>query len=748
MNIDASQRFIFGLEGSPEPLGSFKIDNIYVPVLGSPSLTNFEIRNEALSGYRWMHETGSTETYGSFRLQKFLAGSPTGIDLITFNDDGSFVFPGTTDAKYILQTANANLPNAQALGSLATGILKNTTTTGVLSIATPGTDYYAPGSDLNLNSHKAINLLDPTNPQDAATKFYVDSAIDNTFGPAVALPFVELDFNWNNTSGSSPFIFNHLLTNTSPFIKQYTYRISSIKPSGLGAGTRKWDLFYDLGDPTEPYALMQFQFDHPLSSPLSIIPFKIEMFGPSWSSNVYFSGTVHLDNTLQMNSHFITGVSTPIFADYAANKGYVDGSTITLTGSVTGSGNVNGSFATAFSNSQTVSGTTQSFNYSNALTSSIFSLVNTNSSAVTSYRSGSSTDYIETGYDGANDYSFINIQGPSNDRVVFRVNGTGVAALLQSGLFGLGTITPTAAKFQINGGVQNIVGEESCIRVISALNNAKIEIQNTTPTTGKLYELRSSSTGTFDITDRTGSATRFSITSAGNIGINMGLGTPNAPLQFVATAASRKIVLSETANNDHQVYAVGVNTNVFRYQVPASTADHVFYSGINSTTSNEVGRITGTGDFITPGVIYGHGPFGLIYFAGNATTTTVTAGVYTKMLGTTSISAVGLSQFSMPANNRLQYNGTPTGFFKISAIVSVQHNQILGASVNIALYKNGVQLVPSIMTEFQGGSGQSIILNTSDIINLSTNDYVEIYLTASANAILTPAYATLLITST
>jgi len=39
-------------------------------------------------------------------------------------------------AKYIVQTADATLTNEQALGALATGILKNTTITGVLSIAT------------------------------------------------------------------------------------------------------------------------------------------------------------------------------------------------------------------------------------------------------------------------------------------------------------------------------------------------------------------------------------------------------------------------------------------------------------------------------------------------------------------------------------------------------------------------------------------------------------------------------------
>lgn len=49
-----------------------------------------------------------------------------------------------TDATYITQTANGSLSAEQALGTLATGILKNTTTTGILSIAADGTDYLAP----------------------------------------------------------------------------------------------------------------------------------------------------------------------------------------------------------------------------------------------------------------------------------------------------------------------------------------------------------------------------------------------------------------------------------------------------------------------------------------------------------------------------------------------------------------------------------------------------------------------------
>lgn len=48
-------------------------------------------------------------------------------------------------ATYIVQTPDGTLTNEQALSALATGLVKNTTTTGVLSIAAQGTDYYAPG---------------------------------------------------------------------------------------------------------------------------------------------------------------------------------------------------------------------------------------------------------------------------------------------------------------------------------------------------------------------------------------------------------------------------------------------------------------------------------------------------------------------------------------------------------------------------------------------------------------------------
>lgn len=56
-----------------------------------------------------------------------------------------------TDATYITQTTNGSLSAEQALGSLATGILKSTTVTGVVSIATAGTDYLIANQTITLS---------------------------------------------------------------------------------------------------------------------------------------------------------------------------------------------------------------------------------------------------------------------------------------------------------------------------------------------------------------------------------------------------------------------------------------------------------------------------------------------------------------------------------------------------------------------------------------------------------------------
>jgi len=103
--------------------------------------------------------------------------------------------------------------------------------------------------------------------------------------------------------------------------------------------------------------------------------------------------------------------------------------------------------------------------------------------------------------------------------------------------------------------------------------------------------------GTTDARDfvvRTANSERMRISASGNVGI--GNATPNAPLQFANSIQNRKVVLWDGSNNDHNYYGFGINSNILRYQVDGTTSNHAFYVGTSTTTSNELMRITGTGN--------------------------------------------------------------------------------------------------------------------------------------------------------
>jgi|GEM_PF-2598029 len=86
---------------------------------------------------------------------------------------------------------------------------------------------------------------------------------------------------------------------------------------------------------------------------------------------------------------------------------------------------------------------------------------------------------------------------------------------------------------------------------------------------------------------------RFMIDKDGNTGI--GTVAPTAPLSFTNNVLNKKITLYDVNNNDHEFLGFGTDGGTLRYQVDATTTDHIFYAAANSTTSNELMRITGDG---------------------------------------------------------------------------------------------------------------------------------------------------------
>lgn len=583
LGIDANQRFIFGLEEAPEPLGSFKLDNNFTPIIGTPSNTNFEVRNKAFSGYRWIHTTTSTDTYGTYKLQKFLTASPTGIDIMTFNNDGTFIIPGVNDAKYIIQTATTNLPNAQSLGALTTGIVKNTVTTetGVLSIAVAGTDYAtlsnrldqfaSPNVSLNLNSQKIINLLDPTNPQDAATKTYVDSKGISIADAKFIIQTADADLPNAQILGS---LTTGLLKNTT------TTGVLSIGVAGTD--------YYSLNNPTK-------LIDNAVSQNVSMGRQALQSI-TSGTGNAIFGGCGLSITTGSTNSIFgsnsgnsiTTGSSNAIFG--GSGETLTTGNTNTFMGGggqqvttssfnvflgsesggnlQTGSGrNVGigvqaglwnvGGFATydncIFIGNQATAGALNLTNSvaigsgTTVLTSNSMVLGNglnvgiglNNPTLAKLIVSGGPTNVASENSViralGSNNATKIEIENNSGSGKLYELRSdnagafsifdrSGVASRLfitSGGLIGINTTSPTTAQLVVNGGVANVASEDSSFRVTGSSNATKIEINNSTVSTGKLYELRSDNAGAFSIFDRTAAASRMFVNTSGNIGLNM-----------------------------------------------------------------------------------------------------------------------------------------------------------------------------------------------------------------------------------
>ena len=503
---------------------SFITKNSTIPTSGNDSTIDLRLLNSTNGGYRLKHTLTSGGLFGGLGSLSLDALSSFG-DVTNFINFGfSSLFAGvgfaggvpnttfgTATSDTIVATLSVNggpqnvtgesscfrvvssdsstkieLKNTSASGRLyelrsnsdgTFDIVDRTSTASRLKILTSG--------NFDINNKIITNAADPINPQDYATKNYVDLAIDSSFGPNVLLNFSGLNFNWTYASSTNPTPYQFTNTFTdSQISKNFKYRVLT-----NDVVTREWNQEYTLIGNSDLNGIYKINYSAVSST---FTPITIVIYPFATSQNLMTLGV-----PIDMGGFEIRNALNPTTAQSLATKSYVD----TITSNLPSTVNVTGS--------------TQTFSYSNALSSSIFSLVNTNSSAVTRFKAGTSTDSVELGYDGNNGYSYINWSQFSNDRLAFRVNGTGIAAFLSTGLFGFGTITPTVAKVQINGGVQNITGEETAIRAISSLNNVKIELQSTA-VGGKLYELRSSSTGAFDITDRTGSSTRYTIDTNGN----------------------------------------------------------------------------------------------------------------------------------------------------------------------------------------------------------------------------------------
>jgi hypothetical protein len=164
--LGANQEFIFGQNTS-----SFRLTNTFAPTISIDSITNLETRNESLSGFRWIHTTSSTDTYGTYKLQGFVDAETTGIDVfdISFVADVWQVDMSTANLLVATPTDDASAANKEyvdtAIGTATKAycsiiMAANATAT---TVTTAGTYYKVAGTTSTVLASSFSSSSSPAN---------------------------------------------------------------------------------------------------------------------------------------------------------------------------------------------------------------------------------------------------------------------------------------------------------------------------------------------------------------------------------------------------------------------------------------------------------------------------------------------------------------------------------------------------------------------------------------------------------
>jgi hypothetical protein len=226
--------------------------------------------------------------------------------------------------------------------------------------------------------------------------------------------------------------------------------------------------------------------------------------------------------------------------------------------------------------------------------------------------------------------------------------------------------------------------------------------------------------------------------NSGSIGLGVSsFGTSDNQIQFSNTLSNRKICLWQNGTNTYQFYGFGVQGNTLVYMVP-SGARHVFYCSTSPTTANEVGRITGVGDYISPGTLFGLRPGISVYLDNNSSSTTISNPTdFFRIVGNHSTTTTP-NNFTLTTSNpaRLTYSPNTSGNGSPSIKVLIQANVSFYYSVGNSLLrfiitKNGTSL-PGSQSQFTYGTTiytAQAFFSTQTTMN--AGDFIEFYVSGS-----------------
>jgi len=213
-------------------------------------------------------------------------------------------------------------------------------------------------------------------------------------------------------------------------------------------------------------------------------------------------------------------------------------------------------------------------------------------------------NYFDSGAWGVRIAGIDNNSNGHDFKVLTRNTGTGTFiesfTVTSSGNVGIGITNPSNILQIGNSGrlrIANTISDYTLLGTADSdgATNTRIVVSGNTRS-GSLGNIEYIATSTGSHIWITGSTTEnMRLNSSGFLGI--GTNTPNASLQLGNIVSYRRLVLFETANNDHQFVGLGTNGGL-TFQNPNTTDTFQFRAGTSSTASNELMRITGTGQLL------------------------------------------------------------------------------------------------------------------------------------------------------
>jgi len=398
--------------------------------------------------------------------------------------------------------------------------------------------------------------------------------------------------------------------------------------------------------------------------------------------------------------------------------------------------NVNSPFTVNFTNTQTsINSTTGALKLVGGLSINLADTLNSNS---TSYTAGGSLT-VSGGIAIAQDIfigGILDIKSGTNNINPIKIQSLQISSNYNSGT---ATIIQSGDAFRTSNSFTPIQ-----FSGWNDQNNPKISINSndlTLPITTSLIALSTTNTlGNL-------------FTNNGNVGI--GTTNPNAPLQISNDITNRKIVVYEDSNNDHQYHGFGVNPASMRYQVSDVSADHVFYAGVNSTSSNELFRIKGSGDVIITGTTNSQSISTGNLFSNNIVSNNNSiASLNVSVITAANINFTGnlfqnnipynATQWIGPINNNIFYGSSgninvgigtsnPTFTLDVNGTLRVSNTQIsINSSIGSMVVLGGISISNTADTSsiLQGGS-LTIAGGASISKSLSIGNYINLSGTSS-----------------